>query len=100
MRTVLERILGQGEVTPDLLCVGDRVLVECEIVARVDPMGGEPRFVQVGGYPYRIDHVIARPVDRGVWQAGDQRLWTWGWPMVNPRTITRLRKGVHGERRR
>jgi hypothetical protein len=47
---------------PDELRPGDRVLVECEV------------FESPDAYPPGA-HTYVRPV--GMWQAGDQELWTW-----------------------
>lgn len=89
-------VLGDGTVRTEQvqaheLRVGDRVLVEMEVVARHSPIRNAPmRQEEVNGVFYDIDHVKARPPRDSLWMLSDQEAWTWGWPMSAPKTLTRI----------
>lgn len=79
------------EIEPQELTPGDRILVEMEVVARVNPVPGtEVRDIEIDGRKYVLDHVKARVPRESLWHLGDQEAWTWGWPSPKRATTTRI----------
>lgn len=69
-------------VRPEEVRVGDRVLIEVEVV-RVEPV------IPGGGN----NHIHARVPRDAVhpWNLGDQVVWTWGWSGANGKKIEVIR---------